>query len=62
MLKAEPTSTRLLEWSHPSSLDSLQDCLPPPTPFLRRSLRLFQPWLVHIFRFPVNLRPAVAAG
>lgn len=34
MLKGEPASTRLLEWTHPSSLDSLQDyvCpLPPPS-------------------------------
>lgn len=41
-----------------------QDCVCPLSPslFLRRSLGLFPPWLVHIFRFPVNLRPAAAAG
>lgn len=61
-LLGEVFSRRLFECPHP--LGSSQDCVCPlpPSPFLRRSLGLFPPWLVHIFRFPVNLRPAAAAG
>ena len=61
-LTGEVYFRRLLECPHP--LGNSQDCVCPllPSPFLRRSLGLFPPWLVHIFRFPVNLRPAAAAG
>ena len=61
-LSGEVFSRRLFECPHP--LGNSQDCVCPlpPSPFLRRSLGLFPPWLVHIFRFPVNLRPAAAAG
>lgn len=62
MLGGGVSSTRL-ECPHPKGLDSPKHCIcPPPTPFFRRSLRLFQQRLVHIFRFPVNLRPAAQLG
>lgn len=65
MLKGKVPSRRLPECPHPNGGNNLKHCvcpLPSLPPEVPPPPRLFQQWLVHIFQFPVNLRPAAAAG
>lgn len=63
VLKGAETSRRLPECPHISVFGNLKGCVCPfPPPSSGGPSSLFQQWLVHIFLFPVNLRPAVAAG